>query len=38
VGPSALAHFVLQMSPHDVRLLQQALDQARGQSEEGDAR
>ena len=28
---TALAHFVLQMSPHDVKLLQQALDQARGQ-------
>jgi predicted transcriptional regulator len=27
---TALAHFVLQMSPHDVNLLQQALDQARG--------
>jgi predicted transcriptional regulator len=26
---TALAHFVLQMSPHDVALLQQALDQAR---------
>ena len=26
---SALAHFVLQMSPHDAELLQQALDQAR---------
>jgi hypothetical protein len=26
---SALAHFVLQMSPHDAALLQQALDQAR---------
>ncbi len=27
LGPT---HFVLQMSPHDVKLLQQALDQARG--------
>jgi predicted transcriptional regulator len=27
---TALAHFVLQMSPHDVALLQQALDQAPG--------
>src|SRR5215470_16619316 len=27
---TALAHFVLQMSPHDAALLQQALDQARG--------
>jgi hypothetical protein len=26
---TALAHFVLQMSPHDAALLQQALDQAR---------
>src|SRR5258708_22056039 len=31
---TALAHFVLQMSPHDAALLQQALDQARGQAEE----
>ncbi len=30
VGPPALTHFVLQMSPHDVKLLQQALDQAHG--------
>ena len=29
---TALAHFVLQMSPHDVKLLQQALDQARGET------
>jgi predicted transcriptional regulator len=29
---TALAHFVLQMSPHDVKLLQQALDQAHGQT------
>jgi len=29
---TALAHFVLQMSPHDVKLLQQALDQASGQA------
>ena len=28
---TALSHFVLQMSPHDVKLLQQALDQARGE-------
>ena len=27
---TALTHFVLQMSPHDVALLQQALDQAPG--------
>jgi predicted transcriptional regulator len=30
---TALAHFVLQMSPHDAALLQQALDQARGRPE-----
>ena len=30
---TALAHFVLQMSPHDAALLQQALDQARGQTD-----
>jgi predicted transcriptional regulator len=29
---TALAHFVLQMSPRDVKLLQQALDQAHGQA------
>ena len=29
---TALAHFVLQMSPHDVAMLQQALDQARGET------
>ena len=36
---TALAHFVLQMSPRDVKLLQQALDQARGDepAPEGDA-
>jgi predicted transcriptional regulator len=32
---TALAHFVLQMSPHDAALLQQALDQARRPAEEG---
>ena len=32
---TALAHFVLQMSPHDAALLQQALDQARPQPEAG---
>jgi predicted transcriptional regulator len=31
----ALAHFVLQMSPHDAALLQQALDQTRGRPEAG---
>jgi predicted transcriptional regulator len=34
---TALAHFVLQMSPHDAALLQQALDQGRGQAEAGGA-
>src|SRR5579863_2627553 len=29
---TALAHFVLQMSPRDVKLLQQALEQARGET------
>jgi predicted transcriptional regulator len=32
---TALAHFVLQMSPHDAALLQQALDQARGHPNPG---
>jgi len=32
---TALAHFVLQMSPHDAELLQQALDQARPAAEPG---
>ena len=34
---NALAHFVLQMSPHDATLLQQALDQAHPRSAEGGA-
>lgn len=34
---TALAHFVLQMSPHDAALLQQALDQAHPRPEEGRA-
>ena len=34
---TALAHFVLQMSPHDAALLQQALDQARSARGEGSA-
>src|SRR5580698_2132572 len=34
---SALAHFVLQMSPHDAELLRQALDQARPSAEPGGA-
>jgi predicted transcriptional regulator len=33
---SALAHFVLQMSPHDAELLQQALDQARPPAQPGE--
>jgi predicted transcriptional regulator len=32
---TALAHFVLQMSPHDAELLQQALDQAHARPQEG---
>jgi predicted transcriptional regulator len=35
---TALAHFVLQMSPHDAALLQDALDQARGGQEAGGDR
>jgi predicted transcriptional regulator len=35
---TALAHFVLQMSPHDAALLQEALDQARGGQEAGGDR
>src|ERR1700758_3648919 len=34
---TALAHFVLQMSPHDAALLRQALDQGRHQAEHGEA-
>jgi predicted transcriptional regulator len=34
---TALAHFVLQMSPHDTALLQQALDQARSAGEGDEA-
>jgi len=34
---TALAHFVLQTSPHDAALLQQALDQGRPQPEAGEA-
>ena len=33
---TALAHFVLQMSPHDAALLQQELDRALGQPDEGE--
>ena len=32
---TALTHFVLQMSPHDAALLQQALDQVRTRPPEG---
>ncbi len=32
---TALAHFVLQMSPHDAELLQQALDRANPRPREG---
>jgi len=35
---TALAHFVVQMSPHDAALLQQALDQAHPRLEEGGTR
>jgi predicted transcriptional regulator len=35
---TALAHFVLQMSPHDAALLREALDRARPESEKGQAR
>ena len=35
---TALAHFALQMSPHDAALLQQALDQAHPRLEEGGTR
>ena len=32
---TALAHFVLQMRPHEAELLQQALDQAQRRPQEG---
>jgi predicted transcriptional regulator len=35
---TALAHFVLQMSPHDATLLQQALNQAHPRQEKGGTR
>src|ERR1700719_2329588 len=35
---TALAHFVLQMSPHDAALLRQALDQAHSERGEGAPR
>ena len=34
---TALAHFVLQMSPHDAALLREALGRTRPESEEGQA-
>ena len=34
---TALAHFALQMSPHDAALLREALDQALGEPEAGEA-
>ena len=35
---TALAHFVLQMSPHDAALLREALEQAQPEPEEEEAR
>jgi predicted transcriptional regulator len=35
---TALAHFALQMSPHDAAVLREALDQAIGEAEAGDPR
>ena len=35
---TALAHFVLQMSPHDAALLREALEQARPEPEAGGNR
>ena len=35
---TALAHFVLQMSPHDAALLREALDQALGEAAAGESR
>jgi predicted transcriptional regulator len=35
---TALAHFVLQMSPHDAALLREALEQSQPEPEEGEAR
>ena len=35
---TALAHFALQMSPHDAALLREALDQALGKAEAGKPR
>ena len=35
---TALAHFALQMSPHDAALLREALGQAPGKAETGESR
>ena len=35
---TALAHFALQMSPHDAALLREALDQALGKAQAGESR
>src|SRR3984885_13569850 len=35
---TALAHFALQMSPHDAALLREALEQALGEPEAGESR
>jgi predicted transcriptional regulator len=35
---TALAHFALQMSPHDAALLREALDQAPGEAAAGESR
>jgi predicted transcriptional regulator len=35
---TALAHFALQMSPHDAALLREALDQALGEAKAGESR
>src|SRR5579871_735841 len=35
---TALAHFALQMSPHDAALLREALDRALGEPREGESR
>src|ERR1700678_2998324 len=35
---TALAHFALQMSPHDAALLREALDQALGEPQAGESR
>src|ERR1700744_1413423 len=37
-GRTALAHFALQMSPHDAAVLREALDQALGEAEAGGPR